>query len=202
MLSRAVILLSLVVGPIQQQPPPASAPVMTVEEASLNGLIELSVAGNGGSSGDVVTLTVKRTVRRPLRLRLAAGTVLRSASAAVQNMIVAGVRGELIDAERYRPTDTIELPDDRSRVYLVEAYCLDFDKENPGASDRFSIAAVDGPALSLIRAVQKSTPSAPIIQAALWLAAGVQKSAIQERFNVSDTDLLLAEAAVVLWKNP
>lgn len=147
-----------------------------------------------------MTLTIRRTVRRSLRLRLAPGTVLRSPSADIQNMIVAVVKGERIDREKYRPTDVLELPDDKERVYLLEAYCLDFDRENPGASDRFSIAAVDGSALALINSLPKEQRSIPVVQAALWLAAGVHKAAIRERFEVSDTDLLIAEATVALVK--
>ena len=196
----AVIVLSIIIGLAQQPKPVAPVPVMAMEEALLKGLIEHSIAGSGGSSGDVITLTIKRAVRRPLRLRLAPGTVLRSASTAVQNMIVAAVKGERIDRETYRATDVIELPDDSERVYLLEAYCLDFDKENPGASDRFSLAAVDGSALALINSLPKEKRSIPVVQAALWLAAGVPKSAIRDRFEVSDADLLIAEITVLLVK--
>ena len=106
MIPHAVILLALVVGPAQQQPTRATrapAPVSDLQEALLNGLVEVSIAGSGGSSGDAITLTIRRTARRPLRLRLAQGTVLRSASAAVQNMIVSAVKGERIDANKVPP---------------------------------------------------------------------------------------------------
>jgi hypothetical protein len=115
-------------------------------------------------------------------------------------MIVAAVKGELIDREKYRATDVIELPDDKERVYLLEAYCLDFDKENPGASNRFSLAPVDDSVLALINSLPKEQRSVPIVQAALWLAAGVPKAAIRERFEVSDADLLVAEITVALVK--
>ena len=200
MLSHALLLLSLIVGPAQQQPTRAPVPVSDLQEALVSGLVEVSITGSGGSSGDVITLTIRRAVRRPLRLRLAQGTVLRSGSAAVQNMIVAALKGERIDANKYRPTDVIDLPDDKERIYLLEAYCLDFEKENPGASDRFSIAAVDGSALTVIRAVPQESRSIPVIQAALWLAAGVTKASIQERFDVSDSDVLIAERAVATVK--
>lgn len=151
-----VIVLSLVVSLAQQSAKPVTpVPIMSLEAASSKGLIEFSIAGSGGSSGDVITLTVKRAVRRPLRLRLAPGTVLRSASATVQNMIVAAVKGQRIDGAKYRVADVIELPNDDERVYLLEAYCLDFDKENPGASDLFTLAAVDGSALALINSIPK-----------------------------------------------
>jgi hypothetical protein len=196
----AVIVLSLIVGLAQQPKPAVPVPVMSIEEALSKGLIEHSFAGTGGSSGDVMTLTIKRAVRRPLRLTLAPGTVLRSAAANVQSMIIASVKGERIDREKYRPTNLIELSDDNERVYLLEAYCLDFDKENPGASDRFSLGAVDGSALALINSLPKEQRSVPVVQAALWLAAGVSRAAIRERFEVSEADLLIAEITVVLVK--
>jgi len=199
-LPAVIVVLSLGLGLAQQPKPAAPVPVMSVEEALSTGLIEHSFAGRGGSSGDVITLTIRRAVRRPLRLRLAPGTVLRSASADVQNMIVAAIKGELIDREKYRATDVIELPDDKERVYLLEAYCLDFDKENPGASNRFSLGAVDGSALALINSLPEDQKSVAIVQAALWLADGVPKAAIRERFEVSDADLLIAEITVALVK--
>lgn len=201
MLAKSVIVLSLLVSAGHQAAQPAPI-LLTVDEAASRGLIELVLAGKGGSSGDVVTLTVKRTARRPMHLRLLAGTVLRSASTSVQNMIVAAVKGELMDGDRYRPAETIDLADDKPRTYLLEAYCLDFDRDNPGASDRFSVGPVNESVLSLIREAQKDAPSIAVTQAAVWLAAGVSKASIRERFTIGDTDLLLAEIAVALWKTP
>jgi hypothetical protein len=115
-------------------------------------------------------------------------------------MIVAAVKGQRLDEARYRPTEIIDLPDGEERVYLLEAYCLDFDKENPGASDRFSLSAVNGSALALIKSIPKEQRSIAVVQAALWLAAGVSKAAIRERFEVTESELLIAEASIVLIK--
>ena len=197
-----LVIFSALIVSLAQKPAKSvvPVPVMSFEAASSKGLIDFSFNGNGGSSGDVITLTIRRAVRRPLRLRLTAGTVLRSASASVQNMIVTTVKGQRIDAARYRVVDLIELPDDDERVYLLEAYCLDFDKANPGASDRFSLAAVNGSALALINSIPKKRRSIPVVQAALWLAAGVSNSAIRQRFEMSEADLLTAEICVELWR--
>jgi hypothetical protein len=100
-----------------------------------------------------------------------------------------------------KTTDVIELTDDKQRTYVVEAYCLDFERDNPGASDRFSIAAVDGSALALIQAIPKGSRSIPIVQATLWLGAGVTKTTIKERFTVTDNELLIAERTVASVKH-
>jgi hypothetical protein len=43
------------------------------------------------------------------------------------------IKGERVSGQTYRPTTTIVLADDTQHTYVIEAYCLDFHKDNPVA---------------------------------------------------------------------
>ena len=145
---------------------------MQLGEAHRRGLVSVEIAGTGGSSGDVISVVVQRKVRSVLRLTLESGTVLISTSPKVQSMVVAAVKGLRIDDTRYRPTKFIQLSDDARHTYLVEAYCLDFLKENPSATDLFTLSDVDPSALRVIKTASAGH-APPVIQAVLWLDQGV-----------------------------
>jgi len=174
-----------------------SAPTtMQLEEAHRRGLVSIEIVGSGGSSGDVISVVVQRRVKRVLRLTLGTGTVLRSISPKIQNMVVATIKGLSLGDNKYRPTKVMELSDDASHTYLVEAYCLDFLKENPGPSDTFVLSGVDPIALRVIKAASGPGRPPSVIQAALWLDQGVSQEQIQERFPLAPTDWKAAQASI------
>ena len=176
--------------------PPPPPPIISLLDASSKGLVAFNISGTGGSSGDVIHVRVRRIVNRPLRLSLPEGTVLRSGNATVQNMIVSAIKGLLKSRTEYFPRSVIELPTDEEQVYLVEAYCMDFEKENPGTGDTFELGDVNQQALTILRTVRKSSRSPEVIQAALWLTQGVPEEKIKERFTMDDADWMSARLAV------
>lgn len=186
-------LLALTASVIAQTP--ASQPLQ-LAEAHRRGFVSLEIVGTGGSSGDVISVVVQRKVRRPLRLVLDPGTVLRSSSPNVQNMVVAALKGRWIDAKRYAPAKVIELTDDASHTYLVEAYCLDFLKDNPGVNDRFTLGALDAAVLKVIQTTSAPGRAPSVIQAALWLSQGVAETEIDKRFPLKPTEWTVARASV------
>lgn len=192
------LLLGSVTQATQGTPPPKAAapPITSLADAAAAGLVTLSFTGMGGSSGDTIRLRVRRAAKRPMRLRLAPGTVLRSASGVVQDMIVSAVKGRVKSETEYSPSAVIDLPTDEEQIYLVEAYCMDFEKENPGTSDRFDIGPVDTQALAVLRAVPPKQRNPSVIQAALWLAYGITEERIGERFRVAARDMEVARAAI------
>lgn len=197
----ALVLAPNHLGAIQNRPATARqatvakpAP-LAIEKAEADGLITVSAEGTGGSSGDVIVLVVRRVVNRPLRLALNPGMTLRSAAANVQNMIVYALKGEAT-ARGYRPSAFIELSDDKERRYVVEAYCLDFDKENPDSSHRLTLGPPDDRTLAILRAIPKDNWSIKIAQAAIWLGQGVTAETIKTRFDASDLDLFFARMAI------
>ena len=165
----------------------------TLHQAVEDGEVDVEITGIGGSTGDAILLTVRRRVPRVLRLTLTPGTRFKSVSGTVQDMAGASVQGELLTSNSYRPAGEIVLADDEKHRYVVEAYCLDFHKPNPGPSDRFRIDAPDEQAQRLLYAGKARSASIRAIQAALWMArGGPTERRLKQRFSATDADLAAA----------
>ncbi len=166
-----------------------------LEQALANGKVDAEITGIGGSTGDVILLAVRSRTPQGLRMTLTPGTVFRSISGRVQNMAGASIRGELAGANTYRPTSEIVLADNSVHRYVVEAYCLDFHKGNPGSSDRFVLTPPDAQALKILQAGKAKGASIRAIQAAVWMIRdGVTPVQLQQRFPVTNADILIAMA--------
>ncbi len=164
--------------------------VIPLEQAVRRGKVEVEIRGIGGSTGDAILLTVRRKVPEMLRLTLAPSTVFKSTSGTVQNMVGASIKGERVGENSYRHTNEIVLTDNNKHSYVVEAYCLDFRKGNPGPSDRFSIAPPDGQALKILRAGKAKGASIQVIQAAVWMDRdGITPGQLKQRFPIGDGDI-------------
>jgi hypothetical protein len=137
-----------------------------------------------------------------LRVGVPSGLVLKSLSTAVQNMVVSRVLGERRSEATYRPEDVIELNDDAEHSYAIDAYCLDFDKDNPSADDRFVIGDVDARSMALFKALAPQAEAIGVVQAAVWLAAGISEERIKERFSVTDDEMRAARAVVQALEGP
>lgn len=161
-----------------------------LDQAIKDGKVGAHITGIGGSTGDTILITVRRKVPEVLRLRLTPGTVFRSVTGRVQNMAGASIKGERVGERSYRPASEIVLADDDKLSYVIEAYCLDFHKGNPGPSDRFSIAPPDGQALKILQAGKAKGASIQVIQAAVWMARdGATATQLKQRFPVGDRDI-------------
>jgi hypothetical protein len=88
-------------------------------------------------------------------------------------------------------------PDSRLSVQFV-AFCMDFEKDNPTAEDRFSVAAMPAellPVLANIRGYVMANPEIDVTsaaQVAIWLFQGVSIRDIRSRFAVTPEDEVLA----------
>ena len=163
-----------------------SAESVSIEESLRQGEITMEIAGLGGSTGDSILVVIQRQPRaagRTLRLTLSPGTVFASVSGKVQNMAGARIKGERMGGNAYHPVSEIVLSDDNKHSYIIEAYCLDFHKDNPGPSDRFTLSPPDALAQRLLSAGQKRNLSIQAVQAAVWMKRdGVSEDKIKERF--------------------
>lgn len=164
-----------------------------LEQAVKDGKVEVEVKGIGGSTGDAILIIARRKVPEVLRLTLTAGTVFKSTSGTVQNMVGACIKGERVGDNSYRPTTEIVLADNEKHSYVIEAFCLDFHKPNPGSSDAFTIAPVNEPAAKILQAGKAKTASIAAIQSALWMdKEGVTVVELKERFPVLEADIVAA----------
>lgn len=164
-----------------------------LQKAVMEGQAQLTITGLGGSAGDTIRITVQRKVPETLKLTLAPGTVLRSISGKAQDMVVAAIKGERVDATTYRPATEIVLTDDDNHQYIVEAYCLDFRKANPTSKDRFALFPCDTRSANLILMGKEAKLPIGVIQSALWIdREGVSSSELKRRFPVGDDDIKAA----------
>jgi len=178
---------------------PLGAQAIPLDQAVQGGKVAVEITGLGGSTGDVILVTAQRQVQETLRLMLAPGTIFKSKSGAVQDMVGACIKGERVSATSYRPATEIVLTDNRRHAYVVEAYCMDFHKENPRAGDRFTVAVPQDRAGALILGGKKARARIQVIQSALWFdREGLSNTAVKSRFPVTDEDI---EGARCLLRN-
>ena len=193
--------------PTTLQPEPASSSAVafpTLQNAIASNRVTAEFKGNGGSSGDSVLAELAKDAQagaEPLRTSLPAGSVLLSNDASVQNMMIAGVRGILQDGSRYRPGTRIVLTDSDSVVYVLAAYCMEFEKENPSQDTRFRLERPD-PALERIAQLGASL-TVPAMQAAVWMHTdGVTFDRMNQKLPISPEDWSAGEAVFLECRGP
>ena len=166
---------------------------LSLDEAMGQGKVEVESRGLGGSTGDTILVYVRRLVPETLHLSLTPGTVFKSVSGGVQDMVGSAIKGEQVTETSYNPTNEIVLRDDARHAYVIEAYCLDFHKENPGPEDSFSISGVDEASAQILAAGKSTGASTKVTQSALWIdREGVGAAQLKERFPVGDDDIAAA----------
>ncbi len=130
----------------------------------------VTITGTGASSGDAVKLTVSPKGKRGARevvLNIPPGTRLRSSSGGAQGMVVAGVRGRSLGGNQFTPTSEIRASGSQPTTYILEAYCAEFHKANPGPSVRFKIGKQDPVLACIFREARGLSVAAK--QAAVWI---------------------------------
>jgi hypothetical protein len=79
------------------------------------------------------------------------------------------------------------------RTYVLDAYCTDFEKDNPSTGTQFSLGKVD-PVLACILGEANSTV---VKQAAVWIYTDkASYSHVNEKFTVSQSDWAAATTIV------
>ncbi len=143
-------------------------------EAINRGVIEVNIQGTGAASGDSITLSVQRIALENLLITIEPGTVLISGVEREQNMVIRRLKGLLTGFETYSLCEHIFLDSNEWKKYVLEAYCLDFHKDNPSKTTNFSIGGLPSePAIKILRVLdepQLETASIEVIQVAIWVA--------------------------------
>ena len=127
-------------GTGSKEAPDASQPFRTLNAVLADGDVSLtSIRGNGNSSGIALTANLLNTTNDTLRLRtrLVPSIYLRTATQSAQNMLATRVYGA---DGRYLIVDqvaVIEVPPGTTMPIVLNAYCVDFEKDNPTAADSF-----------------------------------------------------------------
>ena len=174
---------------------PAATPMLTpslpiakytLSEAIDKGLVEAEITGMGASSGDSINLELTRLTPYTIEIEVPKGTVLLASDMA-QNMVVYDVRG-------IRPVSKIVLDSSELQLFILEAYCLDFHKENPSSSTKFSVGTLADPRILRILDAADTIPpdiaSVGAIQTAIWIVTdNVSVTELIDRFPVDPEDI-------------
>jgi hypothetical protein len=162
----------------------------TLSEAIDQDFIVLTMVGTGYCAGDALDLKVEADLEVSVDLEIESGTVLIN-SGSGQNMIV----GES-QVFRVKPKIEVEVS--------VESYCLDMHKDNPNASETFTVLLDLGEYSEYVRRLMQSLEEAPYeyksvagVQIALWAVTDNPSRAEVDRiFTV--TESYLEDAAWLL----
>jgi len=159
--------------------------------------------GNGSSSGASITGSIinRSTSEIRVAVRLRRPMYLAN-SGRGQNMIALQVY--LSDRSYFRgeTEDFISLPPGATTKVIFIAFCMDFDKDNPTADESFRVSSPLSGIPTVVRrgeeylaANHESDPIAAV-QAAIWLAQGVELADIRTRFPLTAADESVAMSLI------
>jgi len=170
----------------------------TLQAAVAAGHVKVTFTGTGGSSGDAVMMTVTKTTSAPkgeLTLTLPAGSRLSNARASEQDMVVGAVRGRMVGREQFSPVATIKLRGMEPVTYVLDAYCADFEKDNPSESTSFALTPPEPVLACLLKETQDL--SVATRQAAVWMRVDrITFTHMNEKLSVTRTEWAEAEKAM------
>jgi hypothetical protein len=150
------------------------------------GKVIVTFSGNGGSSGDAIEATVVITPKAggDLVLTVAPATRLQSGNSSAQNMVIASVRGQVVGGNRFGARSDVSVSA-TPKSYVFDAYCTDFEKDNPSTGTQFRLGKVD-PVLASILGQSNSTT---VKQVAVWIYTDKASfSHVNQKFNVTQSD--------------
>jgi hypothetical protein len=138
-------------------------------------LADIQVRGTGAASGNSIIIVARPLGDNRPAISVAPGTVLVNGSASQQDMVVRRLLGWRVDERQYRPADAITLwGPANAQTYAVEAYCLNFHRDNPDTAASFTLGGTAAPAITDIFDALDRVPGASddpmAIQAAIWAA--------------------------------
>lgn len=166
---------------------------ISLEQAVRQGLVKVDVSARGGAYGDAVQVVVQRAVPRTVQVFVEPGTVFVSVGGDVQNLVGRRVRGELTP-EGFRETgEVMVLADDGRRSFVVESYCLDYEKPQPRKADSFRLAARDPRAARVLVSTPAVGVSVQAVQSAIWMdRAGVSGEQLRRQYGFTEVDVRVA----------
>jgi len=170
LLGLTLVLLGLTLAGWGQEPCPWQE--LDLAAAQRSDQIGVRIVGSDNFHGDAIRVTVTASAASSIRITVKPGTVLESTVPDEQDMVVLGVRGKLDEALYIERSDHIEVGCGETATYVLEAYCLELEKDAPASSTEFRVG---GPAPEPVLAVVEASPPPGsdisfAIQQAVWVA--------------------------------
>lgn len=162
------------------------------------GIVSATIRGTGSSSGNAIRVSIAKTPKAgagPISISVPPGTILRSHDGAFQSMAVAGVLGRWAGGDNYYPSSNIVVSGRTPVEYVLEAYCAEFEKDNPSETTTFDVESPNPTLASIFKQTKHLSLTAK--QAAVWIYTDhMTYDRISEKMAISDFDWANAEAAV------
>jgi hypothetical protein len=160
---------------------------VSLEKALQLGALDGTFRGTGSSSGDSVVLKAKGTLTLEVCPRFVPGTVLENQNAQAQNMVLASLRGRP-SGSFIEPEVELHFEPGIEAEHVFEAYCINFDKENPATSDLLSVKGPATEDIAKILAAHSSNLEA--VQLAIWaITDDVSPHDASEKFGATAVDI-------------
>ena len=191
----------------------------SLSEAIDNKFANAMICGLGASSGEAVIMAISSALADPMEITLDEGATLRSSDSEAQDMVLDSVAKESSDettkeiakacteaaereerrlkndqdiSEGWKKINLISIPGFETRVYIVRAYCLDFEKGNPSAKTRFSLSNDANSETKMVFKYLRQNPAAfkaSAIQLATWAINGdLDPDEIAEKFPFDESE--------------
>jgi hypothetical protein len=177
------------------------ARIRQLNDELTNGNVTLSAKGNGSSSGNSVLGTLRNNTQNRIRINVTlSGGVYLSNSGTGQNMIATQIY--LSDGSYYSEGGSllkfIELLPNVNTQISFNAYCADFERDNPSDKETFSNIAMPSGLQSISLKISRyendhfdDDLTIPI-QVALWRSQGENRTTILKKFRFTDADWEIA----------
>ena len=163
------------VDPTNAQQGPAGAgseTAIALPDAIADRLVEAEFRATGSASGAAVLLRLRRLVAEELTISVPTGMLLLNEDQEEQDMAVRKLLSEAGEGRRYRPATLIELRNDDEHIYIVEAYCLEAQLDNPTEGNLLTFDGFVGAdltaVLEAVDRVRGADDNILAIQAAVW----------------------------------
>jgi hypothetical protein len=171
------------------------SPPVDLGFALSNGLVSLSVSGNGSCAGHSVEGTIKNNTTTSISIDVNILNALYLVNSGKgQNMLATKIFPSTLKYSIDGISKFFKIEPGVSVGIVFEAFCADFDKDNPTSSEKFSFSvkptaiASLGAKISKYSAVNFNVNLIDAIQVAIWRFQGKSREEIAEKYDFTNVD--------------
>jgi len=172
-----------------------SSQVQQLNEALDSGNVTLTANGNGSSSGTAIRGRLRNNTAVEIRINVIITRGLYLVNSGMgQNMIAAQVFLGSMEYYMSGSTYYIRLPANSETQVVFVAYCANWDRDNPSASEAFSAAATPAGLIDISSKISRymadnfDDDEITAVQIALWRSQGNTRAEIASHFRFDDDD--------------
>lgn len=140
------------------------AQAIPIGEAIKKGYLSLSASGNGGHSGECLSLKLENKTRKKLDVTVPAGQIFEAGDSSLQNLMVA-------------KEEVFAIEPGRSRITKLFGFCVEAGDGSPGEGSKYSLGKMaDGHLLKVARYLSENNlHQHPSAQFAVWAVSNGER---------------------------